>query len=769
MSEGPRIAAGWCRTAFRWLGVSGATWLALVATAQFLPLTSVPGYEFSLLVGALCVVLGLPRLLYRRTVAMVGDSGPAHLRAAWWTACADLSLLVVLSALISLLNTFRVTSCATGLGLAYLAIFGLLNIPLVVATALVAEHFSASRWRYALACAAVGAAVAYSLWWLATQPSIVVYNPYAGYIAASIYDQSLVPLSQHLVFRGLCLAAAGAGFTCVYWRRFASVAARRSFFAAVAVLMLAWCFRAELHLERSRSWISSELGGVVESEHFTIHFSSASLNDAELSELVADHEAAYERVREFFGLGGEVRYRTFIYPDSETRGAYMGGRRTMIAKIWLGETHVTWSGPGDETLVHELAHLMLADAGRGPLRLSARGGVFPLMGLVEGSATAAAWGAEELTYHGWSAAIMELGLVEEPAALLAARGFWSQNSQLVYTLWGSFVRWLVEARGPDAFLDVYGDGNFERAYGASLADLLEHWQRFLSDVELSERDRQEAAFRFDRPSIFAEPCARRLSTLMDEGWSALRSRDGEVAERCFERLLATGVASPERRFQVARGFEMLGEAARAREIFRRLEGDERSGAALQQRARLALADLAWRQGRHEDALAWLRVQSEGEESAALRRHRVVRQRLIGERDLRPQSELVGRRYLAESWRWNTSALLNDLVALAYREQSAPAAYLAGLRLSASSTSSQASALLEQTLEAFADEEVRRNAELAVVRHAVLRGAENGCSLASGLSERSSAQSATPAQAEYWLQRCERSAGLYLDAAESAVE
>lgn len=769
MTERTPTAADVYRAPLRWLGVSGALWIVVSVGAQFLPLTNVPGYEYSLLVGALCVLLGLPRLLYRRTLALDGDSGPAQLRAAWWAACVDLSILVALAALISLLNTLRVTSCATGLGLAYLSIFGLLNVPLVVATALVVEHLSASRWRYVLAFAAVGATVVYSLWWLAAQPSIVVYNPYAGYIAASIYDQSLVPLSQHLVFRGLCLTAAGAGFTYVYWRRFASAAARRVLTASVALLMLAWCYRAELNLERSRAWISSELGGVVHTEHFAIHFSSASLNDAELSELVADHEAAYERVRDFFRLPDDLRYRTFIYPDSETRGAYMGGRRTMIAKIWLGETHLTWSGPGDETLIHELAHLMLADAGRGPLRLSARGGVFPLMGLVEGAATAAAWGGEELTYHGWSAAIMELGLVEEPAALLAARGFWAQNSQLVYTLWGSFVRWLVETRGADAFLDVYGDGDFERAYGESLVGLLEGWQAFLEGVMLSETDRQEAAFRFDRPSIFAEPCARRLSTLMDEGWSALRARDDDAAERCFRLLLETGVASPERRFQVARGFEMLGEGERAREIYEGLESDDRSGAALQQRARLALADLAWRQGRRDEAREWLREQSRGEESAALRRHRMLRQRLIDERELRPQSELVGRRYLAESWRWNTGMLLGDLVALANREQSAPAAYLAGLRLSASSSSSQAGALLEQALGAFDDEEVRRNAELARVRHAVLRGAPDACSLAGDLAQVSAAQSSTRAQAEYWLQRCERSAGLYLDAAESAVE
>src|SRR5690606_3854576 len=129
----------------------------------------------------------------------------------------------------------------------------------------------------------------------------------------------------------------------------------------------------------------------------------------------------------------------------------------------------------------------------------------------EGIASAAQWGGEELSPHGWAAALRRLDMAPDLAAILGAGGFWSKQSRTVYTLTGSFVRWLIETRGIETFKEAYAHGEIEEAYDEPLGDLVDEWEAFLDTIELNDADLALAAYRFDRPSIFGKVCARNIA------------------------------------------------------------------------------------------------------------------------------------------------------------------------------------------------------------------------------------------------------------------
>lgn len=768
--------------AFQRLGVSGAVWIAVVVVAQELPLVQLLSYEYAILLNLLLLLVWAPRTIARR-----GAATPVASAGAFWGLALRLGVSTMPwllgSVAVSLLNAFRVRNCAPIDGLSYALVFGVGAAPLIVALLLVAERIAAGwqspwvsgafapRWRVV---AVYGVLVLLSacgtLAWLALQPPLVVYDLFGGFYAASIYDEAMLPWHAHLAYRGFTVVVAVAWVGIMAFERRQRAVEGWVVGASLLAMVGVWQAEGDLGIARSRTYIEEMLGGVIANERFKIHYDVSAFSKEDLVQLVADHEARYAELERFWGVTPRRQLRSYIYGSYGRRAQAMGGSSTMIARVWLGEMHLVWQQPTSSLLAHEMSHLFLEAYGYGPLRLASRHGILPLMGLVEGSATAAAWDADELSEHGWAAAIDRLALIESPADALSAAAFWSQSSGVVYTLWGSFSRWLIDRHGPATFLAMYRRGDVEGAYGQTLDALLAQWQQFLRGVPLTDAQLGEASLRFSRMSLLRRQCGRAIATLENDADDAIARRDFAHATQCIERLLESERGDPSLRFRSARRLEWMDLDAAAVTILRALEGSDDAGPALRQQARLRLADAAWRAEDRATAAQWLdAVERNDPMSETVRRHAWVRRQLIEQRAQFPNSERAGRRYLASPWAYRPSDMQMDLLVAALEEESIAAAWLAFLLTNGSSLGAAADTLAPRLAQADLPEGMHRRFELERARGFILRGDRRGCRLAGSLIAGTEGEGdGIAAAAKHLVGRCE-APGLYLDAARSAVE
>ncbi len=617
--------------------------IAVAVALSFVPLLNLLGYESAAIFGVVGGVLALVLTVFAVTSGAVeaplseernrgpsGDFGRL--------ALIHLSLLVGPLLVLSL-NGFRVPNCDWVAGFLFWGLIPLFAVLVGQACGWVAATALAGKprriWVLALAIPLLDTAVL--LGHLALGPSIVGHHMWMGYFGGSIYDEALgVPMSL-VVLRGihaLAVVVIVAGLEATFrirrgqhfgWQVALTV-------GAAILLVVSFAHRQEAGLYIDRGYVQAQLGGEVETEHFVIYYPEAMGYGGNLEGLIEDHEFRYHQMREFFGTDpvaerGE-KLKSFVYPNRDAKGRLMGGRDTMVAKIWLGEMHILWSGTGDRMLAHELAHLFTAPFGRGPLKLSMQGLVGVNMGLVEGIASAAEWSAEDFPPHEASAAMRRLGIGPDLRTILGVGGFWTEASGPAYTAMGSFVRYLVDHWGMDTFQVAYGDGDFHGAYGRPVEELIAEWEEFLDRIELTERQEEVARFRFDRPSIFGKVCARALAERRLTARRASRAGLLSRAASAYEHVLADDPQDVAVRLEYGRLLRRMERGEEALSIA--LEPPE--GISLVQRAQfLELAgDLHWQAGSEVEAR---RVYQEAlglGVPVAQERNLVMKSRLVGD-------------------------------------------------------------------------------------------------------------------------------------------
>ena len=663
----------------RWAGVSGVLFTAIMVLLQFGPLTSVLGYEFAVATAATLTLVGVGRGIRR-----LSDAGPMTPWAAWCSVSADLGRLLGIALSIGVIQALLGTSCDPFEGIVYFFIFAVGTVPLLAATVVLVHGGVGPRWRLLVGYGVVALSVLRALLWLALQPAIQVYEPFVGWFAGSIYDEALVDLLTHGWFRVGCVGLAVALMGTRQWVATRQPVAFRLALVGLVVLFSVYAQRQELGIERSRSWIIRELGGHVRTAHFDIFFDAASTSDAALREMVYDHEARYRELRSFWGIEPRQRLRSFVYASRDQKGEMMGGRNTLVAKIWLGEMHIVWDGIGDSMLVHEMAHLFLKDAGSGPLRLASRWNVIPMMALVEGAAGAAEWHSSDLDEHAWSAAMHRLNLAETMDELLGPAGFWSAPSGRAYTLTSSFCRWLIEAHGPERFLQAYATGNFSDVYGRSLSELSTEWSSWLVSYPLDESMLALASYRFDRPSIFGKRCARQVATRFEEAQGHIRARRPAEARRCLEDVLAMDPQSATWSLTIAGRLHELGDVERAVELATRVSVEAGFGVVRQRQASEFLADLWWQDGQTDRAGRAYEVMLGEAMAAADRRRLSIKLWAIRTRDERPAMSSLIQRVLLELDE-GTSNHAAEMVEQWHVTNEPLAAYLSGLWLAPSNS------------------------------------------------------------------------------------
>jgi hypothetical protein len=154
-------------------------------------------------------------------------------------------------------------------------------------------------------------------------------------------------------------------------------------------------------------------------------------------------------------------------------------------------------------------------------------------GLIEGLAVAVDWPGGDygrLTPHEAVRALQEMGLRPSIRALLSL-GFLAQSSQRSYQTAGSFMRFLLDTYGAPALRRLYhSGGDFEGAYGKSLATLENEWLAMIEKVPVPRDVVEGARERFRIGSVFARPCPHAVAAREERArqLAAHGDRDGAI-------------------------------------------------------------------------------------------------------------------------------------------------------------------------------------------------------------------------------------------------
>ncbi|MGB0591946.1 MAG: hypothetical protein ACPGU1_19875 [Myxococcota bacterium] len=504
------------------------------------------------------------------------------------------------------------------------------------------------RGAYLVATVCVLGWVAWDALRLYTEPVIYAYNPFVGFFSGAIYDDvieldgrygfyRLFNVSQLLLLWMIVNGLWEPQSRRLCWGHASSFELRRwgPLAAALVLTVALGTMGPSVGVMPSRESIAQALGGELRSDRVILHYDVVHITTPEAQRMLADHHFHLERLDQVLGEPYDQVVRSFVYSSPTQKRQLMGARRVEVAKPWLREIHLTRPRFGASVVRHELAHVVLGRDAPGPLHIPAFARVFPHAALVEGAAEALEWSSGDLTLHQWSAALRRLGLEVDIADLMGSDGFYGQPPGKAYTLSGSFMRWLLETRGHEAFRAVYADADFPGAYGESLATLVTAWRGFLDDLKLPPGAEALAKQRFDRKAIFFRPCPLEIARLQVTVLRHVREERDDEALEVARQIIAFVPGDPNTRLRFVALLAYLGRYQEARdEAARVCLGEEDSSVLCAHFDRL-VADAAWRSGHLERAQEGYRAALQAPLPQSVRRVAAIKLAIVSDPDREP--------------------------------------------------------------------------------------------------------------------------------------
>ena len=601
-----------------WLGVAVLLSLALVR----LPLFGVVGFELALVGAAFGSLAGLDLggALVRRAQATPARpldraAPPARLVVALAGRALIAPLIVVAVPLAAAaLHGLWAPTCDWAYGLEAYFIMAVASTVLAtgggMVLALAVGHVrvlrSVAPWLV------VAGYITLGMWRFYSEPPVFTYSPLLGFFPGNLYDED-IRLDAALYWSRLeqlatvvaLLAAATFALDAPSLR--VRLRARRhrmawaSLGAAVPAAVIALALRANaasLGYAIDAEDIWAELGGEVRTRHFVIHFDNHREIADEMALYAADHELRLAQVCRTLGVDPAAvgTIHSYVFRDAEQKGRLMGARRVEMAKPWRREIYLTFEDFPHGSLRHEIAHVVAGTFGSPGFHVSARSVLgLPLLfnpGMIEGIAVAADWpgSGRSLTPHQSMRAMEQLGFAPRADDVLGVR-FLTLSSARSYTAAGSFMRFLLDTRGPGPLRRLYASGgDFVAAYGESQGTLVRAWREMLATVEVPAADMEAARERFRQRGVFQRPCPHA---------NAARLRRAATAERreavdILRRVCRDAPEEPRYRLALAgrlvTGDAAAAEVAEGRAIYAGFARGEQ-GAVLAAEALLDLAQL----------------------------------------------------------------------------------------------------------------------------------------------------------------------------------
>ncbi|MFH1530329.1 MAG: tetratricopeptide repeat protein [Pseudomonadota bacterium] len=400
-----------------------------------------------------------------------------------------------------------------------------------------------------------------------TGPSVRFHTTFFGLYHGAIYDEAVFVEAAYLWFRlwnALGIAALLLGIDALRGRL------PRWALAPAGVAAVAWLALLVPALNPgfliTTGHLDQRLPPAATCEHFVIHARPGGPAERLANAACRDLEFRLTRQRDALGLTPSRTYHAYLYDSPHHKAALMGAGRTSIARPWQGQLHIVFSDVGTRVSAHELVHLYAAEASTGALGIPVRRGVLPVAGLIEGLAVALEPPRPLAPLHHWAAAMGRTIDTPSMASLMEPASFWSHAGGKVYTLAGSFVRWLLETRGGEAVTALYGGATFEETTGMSIGALEDEWKAAQDVLDVAPEILELSGFIYDRPSVFRKRCPYAVGRCNADALRRLRSEGPAAALPLFRRAVAY---DPERLAGLgllARVLATTGEADAARRV-----------------------------------------------------------------------------------------------------------------------------------------------------------------------------------------------------------
>ena len=498
--------------------------IAIVGFLTTLPLIGTLGYENAFVLAPFCALAGI-------AIGVDAVRRGEGRRAALGSALREYCELSGLAIAVLFVGRIWQRGCDPLGGLLFFAIGPFLSGLVGIVCGFWGGVLGHKRWQMLL----VGAipflvSTAIGLSRLYFDPVIYAYDPFWGYYSGSVYDEAVSVTKRYGWFRAynaLGVAAALAAFWVLVDPRRLRVRAPepsgRGVAASIGAAALAITTATiginapALGFTANIDTITEVLSQKRETEHFVIHYSPRGPDARSIEVIAAEHEYAWDRLYKIMGRAPDGKITSFVFNNRDQKRKVMGAGKVQVAAPWRKHIYLDHRGYPHRVLHHELVHVFGQTIGDSLFGVS-RDGLRLNVGLIEGLASGVAPRAHDrVDLHDRAKILGELGKRPSLAAIMGP-GFFAQSGSRAYTTAGSFCQWLIETRGFEKMATLYSSaGDFERAYGESLADLEAQWLAFLDAREgVTPQDVAERAEYFRRGAVFERPCAHRISEVRRE-------------------------------------------------------------------------------------------------------------------------------------------------------------------------------------------------------------------------------------------------------------
>ncbi|MCB9667122.1 MAG: hypothetical protein H6715_03260 [Myxococcales bacterium] len=510
-----------------------------------LPLFNTIGAESALVVSIVlspfAAALGARHLITQRA-----KSGAIDLQVFLQSGLAGVGLVGIPLALL-MANALRVRWCEPLEGLLFFLFGPLMGVPLAAVMGCACACLVRSTKRAtALAVLLPLLEIGTTLWLLWFEPGIFAYGHFFGYFPGTLYDLGLAfppvyatfRVTSALMFVGFVMVSTGVGLhggaELRRWQKVAYVAAG---IGLLVMLVVVDGQGPQIGYRTSRSWLRQNLSLHLEGEHCDVHM-PRDVPREEARRLLEDCDFRASQVADHLGITLKSRVTVYFFKSAEEKRQLVGAADIMFAKPWHQEAYLQlmpWPHP---VLAHELVHVVAAQIGTGPFRVSARlGGLWPEPAIIEGTAVALAWGTiDELTPHQWAKALVAIGKAPSYQEIFGA-SFLRQAPNQAYTIAGSVIGYIADRYGAGALRHLYTEGDISKATGRDISQLMSEWRAFINQQSLPPAAWALARARFERPGVFYQICPHRIAELQSLLVDDARSGDVHMVLRTCRSIL----------------------------------------------------------------------------------------------------------------------------------------------------------------------------------------------------------------------------------------
>lgn len=494
-----------------------------------------------------------------------------------------------------------VGTCEPDLGYCLLLLgpcFGLILAAVAMGRALefLSEKKRDNRWlRLTVALSIPLAVMGVGLFELYRTPAVYAYSEFVGYFAGPLYDLVDYRLGTLLSYR------VGSGFLLVsllYLTPRRSVLGRGSrgrqgaaAFWFGLFLLFRW-FGPSLGHRTTGESLRAELAAELESPRCVVRY-APNLTAKKSAATILDQCVVHAgEVAEFFGATSRQRITVWLFSSVEEKARLFGAGRTYVAKPWRGEIYIHETGYPHPTIRHELAHVILAEFGRGPFRVAANFfGLLPDPGRVEGFAVAAApLENSDGTLEEWASAQLQLKRMPRLQQLFQF-GFYGESAARAYNASGAFLLFLKERYGAALLGRWYQGESLEVLSGHSLEELEKSFHVWLEGVDVPAVVLRASEERFSAPAVVERRCPHAVDRWLGRA-AALCGFDAKRAELALDRAFRFDPSQRDATLWLSSCYEREHDLESAVRV---LEWTDASSWTLRGRS-VRLGDLAWRDG-----------------------------------------------------------------------------------------------------------------------------------------------------------------------------